>query len=70
MKEATEEADQEKALKDVIEAMVKDKGKVAEDAKKRAREAERARILAEQKLTKMDVKLGETELKSEFGIGQ
>ena len=70
MKEATEEADQEKALKDVIEAMVKDKGKVAEDAKKKAREAERARILAEQKLTKMDVKLGETELKSEFGIGQ
>ena len=70
MKEATEEADQEKALKDVTEAMVKDKGKVAEDAKKRAREAERARILAEQKLTKMDVKLGETELKSEFGIGQ
>ena len=70
MKEATEEADQEKALKDVIEAMVKDKGKVAEDAKKKAREAERARILAEQKLTKMDVKLGETELKSEFGISQ
>ena len=42
---------------------MKDKGKAAKDAKKRAREAERARVLVEQKLTKMDVKLGETELK-------
>ena len=39
-------------------AMTKDKGKAAEDAKRRAREAKNARVLAEQSLTEMDTKLG------------
>ena len=41
-------------------ATVKDKGKAVE---KRAQAFEKARILAKRRLTKMDVKLGGTELK-------
>lgn len=63
LKEAAEKADREKALKDIVEATTKDKGKAAEDAKKRAREAERAWVLAKEKLTEIDVKLGEIEFK-------
>ena len=40
MKKAVDEADQEKALKDVAKATTKDKGKVAENAEKRAWEVE------------------------------
>ena len=36
LKEAAEDADQEKALKDVVVATAKDKGKVAAIAEKRA----------------------------------
>ena len=63
LKEAAKEANREKTLKDIAEATKKDKGKATEDAKKRAREAERAWVLAEEKLTEIDVKLGETEFK-------
>ena len=63
LKEATEDANQEKALKDVVVATIKDKGKVATVAKKRAQKTEKARVLAKQKLTKMDIKLGGTKLK-------
>lgn len=60
LKKAVKYADREKALKDVVVAIAKDKGKVA---KKRAQASKKARILAEQKLTELDVKLGGTELK-------
>ena len=63
LKEAAEKADREKALKDIVEATTKDKVKAAEDAKKRAREAERAWVLAKEKLMEIDVKLGEIEFK-------
>ena len=63
LKEAAKEANREKTLKDIAEATKKDKGKATEDAKKRAREAERAWVLAKEKLTEIDVKLGETEFK-------
>ena len=63
LKEAAKEANREKTLKDIAEATKKDKGKATEDAKKRAREVERAWVLAEEKLTEIDVKLGETEFK-------
>ena len=63
LKEAATEANREKTLKDIAEATKKDKGQATEDAKKRAREAERAWVLAEEKLTEIDVKLGETEFK-------
>ena len=63
LKEATKDADREKALKDVTVATAKDKGKAAEAVKKRAQASEKAQILAEQRLIEMDVKLGGTELK-------
>ena len=44
-------------------ATTKDKGKAVEDAKRRAQEAENARVSAEQSLTEMDTKLGGMELK-------
>ena len=44
-------------------ATAKDKGKVAEDAKKRAREAKKARALAKHNLVKTGEKLGDMELK-------
>ena len=61
--EAAEDANQEKALKEVAMATAKDKGKAAEATEKRAQASEKAQILAELRLTKMDVKLGSTELK-------
>ena len=61
--EVAEDANQEKALKEVVVATVKDKGKAVEATEKKARAFEKARILAELRLTKMDVKLGSTELK-------
>ena len=50
-------------MKDVVVATIKDKGKVATVAEKRAQKTEKARVLAKQKLTKMDIKLGGTKLK-------
>ena len=61
--EVAEDANQEKALKEVTVATAKDKGKAIEATEKRAQASEKARILAELRLTKMDVKLGSTELK-------
>ena len=63
LKDAAMDADREKALKDVIVATAKDKGKAAKATEKRAQASEKARMLAKQKLTKMDIKLGGTELK-------
>ena len=63
LKEVTEDVDRERALKDVAVAMAKDKNKAAEDAKRRAQEAERARALAEQSLIETGEKLGVMELK-------
>lgn len=60
LKEAAKDVDWEKALKDDAVATAKDKGKVAEE---RAQASEKARILVEQRLTKMDVKLRGIELK-------
>ena len=47
LKEAAKDADQERALKDVIVATAKDKGKIAEGVEKRKREVEKAWVLAE-----------------------
>ena len=47
LKEAVEDADREKALKNVAVAITKDKGKAAELAKNRGQMSEKARILAE-----------------------
>ena len=63
LKEPIEDANREKALKDVAEATTKDSGKAVEDAEKRAQKAKRDRDLAEQKLAEMDAKLGGIKLK-------
>lgn len=63
LKEAAKDADREKALKDVAVATAKDKGKDVEAIEKRSQASEKAQILAEQRLTKMDVKLRAKELK-------
>ena len=63
LKDAAMDADREKALKDVVVATAKDKGKATKATEKRAQASEKARMLAKQKLTKMDKKLGGTELK-------
>ena len=63
LKEAVEDADQERALKDVAIATAKDKGKAAKAIEKRAQVSKKARILGEQRLTEIDVKLGGTKLK-------
>lgn len=43
---AAEEADEEKALKEVVEDTMKEKGTVVENTEERARTAERAQALA------------------------
>ena len=45
--DATDEIDKEKALKDVVEATTKEKAYMAENAKARAQEVERARAQAD-----------------------
>ena len=47
LKDAAEEANKERSLKEVVEAMVRDKGKAMEDAEERTWVAERAWALAE-----------------------
>ena len=63
LKDAIEEADKERALKDVVEATVKKKDKAVENAEERTRAAKRAQALADQKVVETEVKLGGTKLK-------
>ena len=50
-------------MKDVVVTTVKDKGKAAGTAKKKAQASEKAQILAKKRLTEMDMKLAGMELK-------
>ena len=63
MKELSEDAEWEKAPKDVAKAMAKEKVKVVEIAEKKADVAKKARASAESKSAKQKVQLGGTELK-------
>ena len=63
MGELAEEAERERALKDVTDATARDKGKAAEGAKKKAQSSKKARLLAEKRSTELETKLWETELK-------
>ena len=63
MNELAEKAEREKVLKDVANAMTRDKGKAVEVAEKKAQSSEKARLLSEKRSTKMEAKLGETKLK-------
>ena len=60
MNELVEEAEWEKALKDVANTMALDKGKATE---KKAQSLEKARLLAKKRSTEMEAKLRETKLK-------
>lgn len=62
LKDAQEEADKEKALKQVAEASLKEKTFRLNIMEQRAMMAEKALELVEQKVTKASVKLGETKL--------
>ena len=55
MKELLEGAECEKALKDVVEAMVKEKVKAAETTEKKAAIAKKARASAESKSVELEV---------------
>ena len=63
MKELSEDAEWEKAPKDVAKAMVKEKVKAVETAEKKAAMAKKARASAESKSAKHKVQLGGVELK-------
>ena len=63
LKELAEDAEWEKALKDVVKANAKEKTKVAATAEKKAAAFEKARVSEEKKSSELEAKLGETELK-------
>ena len=63
LKDLTEDADREKALKDVANATAKEKGMAVEAAKKKAQSLEKARLLVEEKLAEAEDRLGGIELK-------
>ena len=63
LKELSEDAEREKALKDVAAATSKEKVKAAETAEKKAVASEKARALAEKRSTKIEMQLGSTKLK-------
>ena len=63
MKELAEDADREKALKEVANTTTKEKSKAAEVAEKKAQSLEKAQCLTEDKLAKVEEKLGGVELK-------
>lgn len=63
MKEAAEEVNKEKALKDVAVGTANDKSETAAIAKRKAKDFEKAWALAEKRLTELDVKLSNIKLK-------
>ena len=63
LKELFEDLEREKALKDVAEAIAKEKVKATRTAKKKVAAAKKARALAESKSVELEVQLGGTELK-------
>ena len=63
LKELSEDAEREKALKEVVMVTAKEKAKAAETMKKKAATFKKARALAEKRFTELETKLGGTELK-------
>ena len=56
LRSAAEEANKEKALKEVAKAIAKEKSTTIETIKERAREVERVHILAERRVTDLEKK--------------
>ena len=63
LKELSEDAEREKALKEVAAATAKEKVKAIEVAEKKAATTKKARVFAKKRSTKLEMKLGATELK-------
>ena len=63
LKELAEDAEREKALKDMTETTAKEKNKDAATAEKKVVASEKARVSAEKKSSELEAKLGTTELK-------
>ena len=63
LKELAEDAEWEKALKDVAIATTKEKGKATNAAEKKAQSLKKARLVVERKLAEAEDKLGGIELK-------
>lgn len=63
LKELFEDAEKEKALKEVVELTAKEKAKAAETMEKKAVATEMARGLAEKRSADLESKLGKTELR-------
>ena len=57
LKELDEDAEREKAFKDIVATIAKEKGKAVEAAEKRAQSTEKAQLVVEKKLTEVEVKL-------------
>ena len=63
MKELAEDVEREKALKDVAEAVSKERAKIAATTEKKAAASKKAKVLVEKRLANLEAKVGETELK-------
>ena len=63
MKELVEDVEREKALKDVAEAVSKERAKIAATTEKKAAASKKAKVLVEKRLANLEAKVGETELK-------
>lgn len=63
LKEAAGDADRERALKDVVVATANNKSEATTATERKAKDSEKTRALAEQRLTKLDTKLGSIKLK-------
>ena len=60
LKELAEDVDWEKALKDVVEVIAKEKSKVAATVEKKAATFEKAKVVTEKRSSELEVRLGET----------
>ena len=63
MKELAEDVEREKVLKDVAEAVSKERANIAATTEKKAAASKKAKVLAEKRLANLEAKVGETELK-------
>ena len=63
MKELAEDVEREKALKDVAEAVSKERAKIVATTEKKAAASKKAKVLVEKRLANLEAKVGETELK-------
>lgn len=63
LKELTEDANRERALKDTSVATANDKSEAIVAVERKAKDSKKARALVEKRLTELDVKLSGIELK-------